>query len=346
VQNSSTCPLTLANGFVACSGTTPDTFAVDPNFHVGYAQAWQLQVQRDLPAALVMIATYSGIKGTHGVQEYLPNTYPIGATSPCPSCPVGFAYRTSNGESSREAGQVQLRRRLRSGFTASVQYTYSKSIDDDASLGGQGPVAAGAVSQSTASPAIAQNWQNLTAERGLSSFDQRNLLNVTVQYTTGMGLGGSTLLEGWKGRAYKEWTVMSSITAGSGMPETPTYYAAVPGTGVTGSMRGQTTGASVYAAPSGLFLNPAAYTAPPNGQWGNAGRNSITGPGQFAMNASLARTFRVKTRYNLDIRFDSTNVLNHVTYSSYFTTVASPQFGLPSSTSAMRSVQTTVRLRF
>ena len=48
VENSSACPLTLANGFTPCSSTTSDSFAVDPNFRVGYAQTWQLAVQRDL----------------------------------------------------------------------------------------------------------------------------------------------------------------------------------------------------------------------------------------------------------------------------------------------------------
>src|SRR6202044_1905145 len=52
VENSATCPLTLANGFNPCSTTTADTYGVDPNFHVGYAQNWQLSVQSDLPAAL------------------------------------------------------------------------------------------------------------------------------------------------------------------------------------------------------------------------------------------------------------------------------------------------------
>ena len=72
------------------------------------------------------------------MQEFLPNTYPTGAVEPLPACPAGFAYLTSNGNSTREAGQVQLRRRLHNGLTATLQYTYSKSIDDDSALGGQG----------------------------------------------------------------------------------------------------------------------------------------------------------------------------------------------------------------
>src|SRR5581483_2953746 len=71
VQNSAACPLTLASGFNCAS---VDTFAINPNFHIGYAQTWQLSVQRDLPFALQMVATYNGVKGTHGAQQFYPNT--------------------------------------------------------------------------------------------------------------------------------------------------------------------------------------------------------------------------------------------------------------------------------
>jgi hypothetical protein len=358
--NSVNCQLTLENGFMPCPPTTPNTFAVDPNFRVGYAQTWQLAVQRDLPAALQMTATYLGIKGTHGVQEFLPNTNPIGATSVCATCQSGFIYRSSNGNSDRESFSLQLRRRLRSGFTATAQYTYSRSTDDDSVLGGQGPVAAGAASQTLATPSIAQDWRNLNAERGPSTFDQRHLLNASFQYTTGMGLGGGTLLTGWRGRIYKEWTVLGQIVAGSGLPETPSYLATVTGTGQTGPIRPDRTTASLYSGSPGRFLNPAAYSPPQPDQWGNAGRDSISGPGQFTFNASLARTFRLTQRFNLDIRVDANNVFNHVVFTNWntalnpvlngsalpFTLLLNPLFGLPASANSMRSLQTTARLRF
>jgi hypothetical protein len=121
-------------------------------------QTWQLSVQRDMPAALVMTATYLGSKGTRGVQQFLPNTYPVGAANPCPACPAGFTYMASNGNSTRQSGQIQLRHRLQGGFTANLQYTFSKAIDDAALVGwGQG----GSV--------IAQNW--LTNRKNELHFD-------------------------------------------------------------------------------------------------------------------------------------------------------------------------------
>jgi hypothetical protein len=367
VQNSRACPLTLANGFITCSATTPNTFAVDPSFRIGYAQTWSLSLQRDLPGSLQLNASYLGVKGTRGVQEFLPNTFPVGGVNPCPSCPIGFAYLASNGNSSRESAQIQLRRRLHNGLTATVRYTFSKSIDDDSALGGQGAILPTAIfgpptggsgnggiqvttltasGAGTSSPTLAQNWRDLEAERGLSTFDQRQLLNFQFQYTTGMGLGGETLLRGRKGTLFKEWTFLTQITTGSGLPQTPIYLTAVPGTGVTGTIRPDYTGAPIYAAPAGLFLNPGAYTTPLPGQWGNSGRDSIIGPAQFALNASVGRTFRLHGNFNLDFRIDSTNFLNHVTFTSWNTTVTSAQFGLPAAANAMRSMQATMRVRF
>jgi len=332
VANTPATPLTLANGFIGDPNITATTFAVDPNLRIGYAQAWYTSIQRDLPFALQMVVTYQGTKGTRSQQEFLPNTYPTGAFNPCPTCPAGFTYLASNGNSIRHAGVLQLRRRLRSGLTAELTYTYSKSIDD-AALGGAGAL-------------VAQNWLDLSAERARSNFDQRHVMRFTMQYTTGMGLHGGSLLSGWRGTAFKEWTASTVVNVASGMPLNPQFPGIVQGTGLPGSIRPDYTGASLYDAPSGLNLNPAAFTAPAPGQWGNAGRNSITGPSQFSINASAQRTFRLNDRFSATLQISSVNPLNHPTFPSWVTLVSSAQFGLPTGSNAMRSVQTSLRVTF
>ena len=357
-QNGGSCPLTLANGFISCASATSELFGLDPHFRVGYAQDWNLAVQRDLPGALQFTATYLGVKGTHGPQEFLPNSYPLGAASPCPECPSGFEYEIASGNSTRQSGQLQLRRRLRNGITALLQYTYSKSIDDDALLGGQGPTSSvtqsgltetNAVTISSApaqAPEIAQDWLDLRAERSLSSFDQRHLVNVQAQYTTGQGLEGGTLLHGWPGRLLKEWTFLTRVNAGSGLPETPVLPAAVPGTGWIGSLRPSLTGAPIYSSQGHTHLNALGYANPVAGAWGTAPRNSIRGPNTFSLDGALQRTFRPTSRFYLDARVDATNLLNHVVFNNWNTMFGSAQFGQPVDASQMRSLQTTLRLRF
>ena len=336
IANSPENPLTLANGFVAPpSSVASNTFAVDPDFRVGSSHNWQASVQRDLPASLTVNATYFGTRGTHLIQEFLPNTYPAGTVNPCPTCPAGFVFLTSDGSSSRHAGQLQVRRRLRNGLTATVQYTLAKAEDNAASF--QGANLSGTV--------FAQDWLDLDAERGPSSFDQRHQVTASFQYTTGVGVAGGTLVDGWRGAMFKNWTLASQLTTGSGMPLTPYYLATTPGTGYTGAIRASLTGASTDA-PAAYYLNPAAYTAPATGTWGNAGRNSGRGPAQFSLNAGVTRTFPWGSRINLDYRIDATNVLNRVTYTNVYNLIGSPQFGLPSDTNQMRKITTSLRVRW
>jgi trimeric autotransporter adhesin len=352
VVNSAADPLSLANAFYAAPNIGQDNFGIDPSFRIGYAQSWNVVLQRDLPGALQATATYMGIKGTRAQQAFYPNTFATGSSNPCASTakpascpPSGFLIETSNGNSSREQGQLQVRRRLRNGITASAMYTYSKSIDDAGLGGGIGGL-------------VAQNWLDLAAERGLSTFDQRHLLNLTAQYSSGVGVGGGTLLGGWRGAMMKDWTVTTAINVGSGLPLTPSCaQCLLAGSTNTGTLRPEYMGGDVDAAPAGKGLNGTVYMRPLPGQFGDAGRDSITGPGQFSMSGSMARTFRINDRFNTDLRFDSTNVLNHVVFGSWntqfttasetsFTLSPTSPFGVPVNPNGMRTVKVTLRLRF
>jgi hypothetical protein len=133
---------------------------------------------------------------------------------------------------------------------------------------------------------------------------------------------------------------------GSGLPETPQYAEALSGSGVVGVLRPSLTGQPIYARVAGAHLNAGAFTAPASGEWGTAGRYSITGPDQFSFDSALQRTFRMRHNISLDGRIDATNLMNHAVYSSWNTTLGSTFFGQPVAANAMRSLHTTLRLRF
>jgi outer membrane receptor protein involved in Fe transport len=320
--------LSLSDGFVASPDVVQNTFAVDPDMRIADAQNWQVYVQRDMPASLTLAASYLGTRGGHLVQQFLPNTYPGGALNPCPACPSGFRYVTSLGTSQRHGGRFEIRRRTRNGLTASAQYTLSKATDNASGFGDVGGAS------------TAQNWLDLGAEQGPSSFDQRHLVGAQVTYNTGVGLR-ALLTNGLRGKLIRNWTIDVRASTGSGLPLTPTF---VPATMLTPPVRADVTGATL-AAPHGYYLNPAAYTSPGSGTWGNAGRNSGRGPKTLTVDGSVQRSFPMG-RTNLDLRFDATNLLNRVVYTSVDTLIGSPQFGLPTGVGSMRRINTRVSLRF
>jgi hypothetical protein len=337
VQNRLSPPFTLARPFPSSASATPNTVAIDPDFRTASAHTWQASIQQDLPASLTMIVAYLGTRGTHLMQAFLPNTYPSGASDPCPQCPSGFAYLTSNASSLRHAAQLTLRRRLYQGLMASLEYTLSKSTDNAATFAN--------TSITAASLTIAQNWLDLDAERAPSSFDQRHLVSATVQYSTGAGLHGGTLTDGVWGSLWKDWTIAAEMTTGSGRPFTPLSFLPVSGTGMVG-VRPSLTGAPIAPVAAGSYANPAAFATPAPGSWGNAGRNSIRGPAQFSMDMSVTRVFRLGARLNLEWRAAATNVLNRVTFGTINTVIDSPQFGRPTLANPMRAIHLGVRVRY
>jgi hypothetical protein len=214
-------------------------------------------------------------------------------------------------------------------------YQFSKSIDN-AGTGGRGQ----------GNTPVAQNWLDLSAERGLSSFDARHNLSLQLQYSTGMGMAGGTLLNGWKGALLKDWTIGSELNVRSGNPFTATVGGSrsqVGGTAVANTVRAQATGLPVEAA--GLLFNTAAFVAPAAGVWGNAGRNTIPGPTVLSLDGSLGRVFRLGERHSIDLQIRSQNVLNRVTITGWGTVLGSNTFGVASSAAAMRKVTVDVRFR-
>ena len=335
VTNSTLNPFTLTNGFLLSPSTTASsTYAVDPNYRIGYAQTWTLSVQHDLPLGMFGTAGYLGTKGTRLDQQLLPNSVAPGAT--VSALPHNFTYETSNGDSIYHAAQFQLNRRFRSGIMANSSYQFSKSIDN-AGTGGRGQ----------GNTPVAQNWLDLASERGLSNFDARHNLNLMFQYSTGMGASGGTLVNGWKGTLIKDWTFGGNISLRSGNPFTATVggnRSQVSGTAVSNTLRADSTGASVTAA--GALFNTAAFTAPASGYWGDAGRNTIPGPTTFSLNGQIGRVFRLGERRSVDLQMQAQNLLNRVTITSWGTVIGSTNYGLATNAAGMRKLTISLRFRF
>jgi trimeric autotransporter adhesin len=340
VNTSADNPLTLSDGLVAASpGTIFNTFAVDRYYRTPYAQTWNLTIQHDLGRGFFMEVGYLGTKGTHLDILMLPNEGPPGSVIPSGTQlanATGFTYDAPIGDSSFNALQTHLMRRLRGGISMNARYTFSKSIDDASSFGGVGST-------------VAQNWLDLAAERGLSSFNRTNVFTMSWVYTSPFGNPNSRFASsGWDGRLLRNWTLSGGITAESGTPLTARVLgndAQLAQTNGTGSERADATGLPLESG-SGLFNLPA-FTVPPPGQFGNAGRNTIPGPALVSVNAAFGRSFQFgDTRRRLEFRAEANNVLNQVNFTNYATIVNATNYGLPTAASAMRTLDIVMRFRF
>jgi hypothetical protein len=328
--------LTLANGFpAATSGTATNNFAVNPNYRLGYVQIWNLDIQRELPGGMIMNVGYNGAKGTRLDTE---RALVFAGNQ-------AFTYESSEGNSILHAASVRVRRRMAKGIGLSAQYVYSKSIDDASSIGGGGSV-------------VAQNPFDISADRGLSSFDQRHKFTGNWIYDFPIGESRRLSPKGAWNHIFGAWQWNGDFTVGSGLYFTPRVLGGGLdiGRGANGSLRANVVSSQAIALsnPTTLeWFNTAAFCDPskctnPNGTpFGDAGRNIIEGPGQVTLDMSLNKTIQVKESRALDLRISANNVFNNVHFTSINTVVNNSRaFGEVTAAGSMRRVTMTARFRF
>jgi hypothetical protein len=335
--------LTLQDGFSGAASTQiTNTYAVDRFYKIGYAQSWNLSLQRDITRTLFVEAGYLGTKGTRLDVQLSPNRAAPGSPLTAEQRrqignATGFTFDTSQGNSVFHAGQFRVMRRLARGVSVNAFYTWAKAIDNASGFGGPG-----------GGGTVVQNDKDLRAERGLSTFSLRNSLGLSYVLTSPIGDGpGTVTAQGWTARLLRGWSLSGGFTFRSGRPFTATVLgnrSDSGGTGAVGSSRADATGLPIDGDP---FFNLAAFTLPPAGRYGNAGRNTIPGPGSFTGNMSFGRGFRFKeTRRGMDIRVEANNVFNTVNISRVGATVNSSTYGLATDAGNMRTVTANLRLRF
>jgi hypothetical protein len=75
------------------------------------------------------------------------------------------------------------------------------------------------------------------------------------------------------------------------------------------------------------WINPAAFTVPVNGTWGNAGRNLVRTPGIWQADVSLAKKLTLKERATLEFQAAAFNLFNRAQLGSPNGDISSPTFG-------------------
>jgi trimeric autotransporter adhesin len=356
--------LTLESGFPAASSSgITNNYAVNPNYRLGYVQIRNLDIQQQIRPTLLLNIDYTGTKGTNLDILEAPNRTPFGLLIPNVQA---FIYENSVGNSEANAGSVRLRKRLASGFSIGGIYTFSKSLDDASSIGagatsasgstglgagGTGALGGGGGASGGGTASVAQNALDLSAERGLSSFNQTHKFTADYFWELPFGhdkrwLTGNTPLRA----IFGDWQWSGDWTLASGLPFTPHLLgdAAEVDRGTNGTLRPDLVPGQSISIPNpsiARWFNTAAFTRPA-GPYGDARRNSIIGPSTHVFDMAFTKVVPLKESRVLEFRAQATNILNIPNYSSIDTTFNSPTFGRVTAVGAMRQVTMTARFRF
>jgi trimeric autotransporter adhesin len=328
-------PLAIEDALTAATSATTNNFGVDKNYQLGALQSWNADVNRTLGRGWQVGGGYTGTKGDHLDIVRAPNRGPDGLRIPGVQ---PFLWQTSEGESTLHALTVRVRKQQTRGLAGTASYTLAKSVDNASSIGGGGQV-------------VAQNDQDLDAERGLSSFDRRHQFESNLSFELPFGADRRWLHDGgpWAA-ALGGWSLSASFAAQAGTPFTARVLASASDVarGTNGTLRADYLGIPVALDEPTLlrFFDTAAFAIPAAGTFGNAGRNTIIGPAETQLNASLNRDIRLTGTQVLSLRLEATNVFNSVRFGAIDTVVNSPTFGQVISIRPMRSLQFNARFRF
>jgi len=329
-------PVTSAGLF--STATAPYNFGVqvnNPANHNPYTQQWALDTQYSLTRTLLLDVGYVGSHAIHEPTQNLfntaylppvggdpcnsyidasvapasclsdPNFVPIDKRTPFSNLGPSTYYNDNRLNSTYNALQVRLRQRFSRGLQYTLNYTYSRALDETS-----------AINNISGTNDFIMDPHNPQRDYGPASTDQTHRFVATGSYDVPVGKGKRLDLRGgnW---ALGNWTFSGIYSLSSGFPFNVYAfpYANWGAQDQEGSYFWGRTRANLVGSPTSGFtqttadwFNASAFASPPLGTYGNEGKGILRGPHIANLDMTFAKNFLVTERHRLQYRLDIFNV--------------------------------------
>jgi hypothetical protein len=325
------------------AGLGQGVFGVQRDNGSGYAQQWNLSLQKTLGENWSFEAGYLGSKLTRlGVPDVnlnqltleqlaaggqltqqvanpffgqIPANTSLGTPAiargqllrPFPRFTTVTLYRNNLGHSTYHSFQSRVEKRFSRGLTFTVAYTFSRLIDD-----------AGAVFDSAVLTGPVANFQaadsyNKRLEKDVSTGNVPHILSSGFVYELPFGRGRARSLSGWQDFLAGGWQLAGIVRAQSGSPMAVTQATNLNAFAGFGIQRPNRVGDPDL--PSGQrttsrYFNTTAFAPAPQFTIGSSSRNPVTGPGYRTADVMAGKTFTITERVRTEFRAEAFNVTN------------------------------------
>ncbi|MBI3697836.1 MAG: carboxypeptidase regulatory-like domain-containing protein [Acidobacteria bacterium] len=298
---------------------------ITPDFRNGALQQFNFGVQRQVTSSSVFTAGFVGSLGRH-----LAWARPLNQPDPGPGNitqrrpyysrypdVVNISYLETSGSSAYASLQTTFEKRFSKGVYFVGNWTWAHGLDNAGGDGGaNGP--------------IPQDSRNRNADWGSMNSDVRHRVNLAWSYALPFGPGKRWAGDsGWTRHLVGDWEFAGISVLQSGLPFTVQATGSPTNTGAgtrADVVRGVTPRPS--SRTLGAWFNTAAFGFPTPFNWGNAGRNILTGPPIYNFDLTLVKKFTLWERRQLIFRSEFFNAFNH------------PEFSLPAATIGATGVAT------
>jgi len=362
----------------ANAGLGQGVFTVDAGLGSGYAQQWNVSVQRELTTNTAVEVSYLGSKITHigipdsninqlsqdqlalgsALLERVPNPYfgivprssSIGDPTitraqllkPFPEYTAVSFYRNNVGTTDYKGLAFSIRQRMSHGLTYSTAYTYSKLTDIASSVFDAsiltGPLTNAAVADS----------HNLERDRDYSTGDIPHYFAASVVWDLPAGPGRAKHPGGVLGALANDWSVATVMTLQSGVPVAVTQANSLGYAGFTTqrpNLVGDPTLPADERTPTHWF-NTAAFATANQFTIGSASRNPVRGPSYRDVDLAVMRRVGLGGEHAIELRLEVFNLLNTVNLGAPAAQLGPASFGTITTALDPRVVQLAAKFWF
>ncbi len=219
--------------------------------------------------------------------------------------------------------QLKIDRRFSGGFLLTTAYTFAKMMGNSPEDGGL--------------------WNYIQTKRNYSrlDFDRTHTFVQSYVYELPFGKNKAYAKTGAARWVLGDWQVRGVLSLMSGRPMTfgTDVNANTPGSNITPDQVGAFTVSHAVAGPGGTatWFDTSAFKQPLDADgktphFGNMGRNNLNGPGMFDLDMPLFRKFHFTEKIVTELRAETTNLTNTLTFAAPNVTVESADFGKITST--------------
>ena len=291
--------------------------------------SWMLKLEQQLAPGTSLTIAYVGSHGYHQILSEDQNT-PATVTCPAPSCSSTLSAGTiyypkttkanpavanttswvSQGVSSYNALEVDVRKQLSHGLQLRGVYTWANNLDDGSAWNTSVSANTPAFVMYPGNPRLdygpaATNIRHAAAINGTWDLPlDRVLANADAsarQIIGGWSLSGIAMLQG----GFPFSPQLGYNPTGNGDTRNPARPDVNP------DFHG-----ALYTKTSNQWFNPAAFSTPAPGTFGNLGRDTLNGPGLEELDLSLAKTTTIHERLRAQFRAEFFNALNHTNFTT------------------------------
>jgi hypothetical protein len=314
-----------SNGIIPAGGSlnSQSMFDINQNFRNPSVITWNIAVQRELWQKLTLDLAYVGLHGVDTAAQWNLNTSTSTIGGGTLGQPLDILYGKTAAatlfwdgfSSTYNALQVKLNRHS-STFNLTTSFTYAKAMDYQQGDDG-----------------ILDFYIDAQRNYARADFDRTFIFVQSYVYSLPYG-PGRTQLHGPLGYIAGGWSLSGILTLMSGTPMT------VTASGSSLNTPGETQTANQVAPVQILhginvgnpWFSTASFTQPTGVAFGTSGRNAFSGPGFFAVNASLFKSIQIHEHYNIQLRAETFNLTNTPEFANPNTSLTSSTYGYITST--------------